>query len=486
MSARLGFFPASRRPLEARKCQQLDISERFRAFGPIQQIEALHPGNGRSGGRRHGTVSFAQRRWDGNKNWHEFTADVAEARDVAENLIRQAEPADIYVSQHSFHGWRRIARLAALGACYVDLDYMTRAAWAGRNPMAVLGAVQMTLEDQGLPQPSYVLNTGRGLLAVWLHELLPRAVLPRWNLVQQTLAEVLKPFGADKRALDAARVFRLSGSINSKAEWDRRTVGMIWCQGMPDTPNRYVFDTLADEVLPFTRGELVLLRGERAKRRAAGQDTHIAPARHLTAATYWGTVLDDLQRLRAHRCPEGALPPGQRDAWLFCAANAMSWLAPEAVMKREIAALADEAAGWTEGHTKERLGSIVRRAKDAAAGRTIRFDGREVDSRYRMRSGTIIEWLQIDASEQRDAGLRVLVDESRSRELNTERTRQSRRRRGAASREEQQAARLKMGQAALHLAASKAMGVEELAARFGCSTGQISKAMAEARRKSRD
>lgn len=477
----MGFLPADRRSTEAKKCQQLDISERFRAFGPVQQIQALHPANGRSGGRRYGTVSFAQRRWDGNKHWHEFTVDVAEARDVAENMIREDDPTDIYVSQHSFFGRRLIARLAALGACYVDLDYITRAAWAGRSPAAVLGAVQMTLEDEGLPQPSYVLNSGRGLLAVWLHELLPRAALPRWNLIQQTLAEVLKPYGADKRALDAARVFRLAGSINSKAEWDRRTVGMIWCQGSPEAPNRYVFDSLADEVLPFTRGELVLLRSERAKRRGSGQDRHVVPTRHLTAATYWGTVLDDLQRLRAHRSPEGALPTGQRDAWLFCAANAMSWLAPEAVMRREITALADEAAGWTERHTRERLGTVMRRARDAAAGKTITFNGRDVDARYRMRSATIVDWLGIEPAEQRDAGLRVLIDEDRRRELTTERGRECRRRRGAVSREDQQAARLRMGHAALYLAASEGMGVSDLAARFGCSAGQISKAMREAR-----
>ncbi|MCZ8548053.1 hypothetical protein OOJ09_28080 [Mesorhizobium qingshengii] len=426
-------------------------------------------------------MSFAQRRWDGNKHWQEFSVDVSEARAMALNLLGQDEPADIYISQHAFHGRRLIAHLAALGACYVDIDYMTQAAWAGRSPSVVLGAIQIELEDEGLPQPSYVLNSGRGLLLVWLHELLPRRALPRWNRVQQRLAEALKSFGADKRALDAARVFRLVGSVNSKAEWERRKVSMIWCQGSPEMPTRYLFDTLADEVLRFTRCELVLLRNERAKRRAAHQDTHIAPARVLTAGTYWGTVLDDLQRLRAHRCPEGALPAGQRDAWLFCAATAMSWLAPEAVMRREIAALADEAAGWTERHTRERLGAVIRRAQDAAAGKKIIFQGRDVDCRYRMRSGTIVDWLQIEPAEQKAAGLRVLIGEDRSRELAAERARKSRHTRGAAAREEQQAARLRMGHAALYLAASEGMGVSDLAARFGCSAGQISKAMREAR-----
>jgi hypothetical protein len=445
-------------------------------------VLALHPWNGRYGGRRHGHVAFAQRRLDCDGSWHEFSAEVAEARDVAESMLSQDETSDIYMSQHAFHGRRAIANLASLGACYVDIDYITRPAWAGRDPVTVLGAIQIALEDAGVPQPSYVLSTGRGLLLVWLHELLPRAALPRWNLVQQHLAGGLAPFGADRRALDAARVFRLVGSLNSKADAHRCQVGMIWCQGSPQSPNRYMFDMLADEVLPFTRGQLVLLRAERAKRRASGKGAHVAPARKLTAATYWGTVLDDLQRLRAHRCPEGALPPGQRDGWLFCAATAMSWLAPEAVMRREIAALADEAAGWTDRDTSQRLGAVMKRARDAAAGKSIVFRGREVDPRYRMKAATIIDWLGIEPGEQTAAGLRVLVDDDRKRELATERSRKSRRKRGAASREEQQAARLAMGQAALYLASSQGMGVHDLAARFGCSTGQVSKAMAEARR----
>jgi hypothetical protein len=99
-----------------------------------------------------------------------------------------------------------------------------------------------------------------------------------------------------------------------------------------------------------------------------------------------------------------------------------------------------------------------------------------------MKASTIIDWLGIEPGEQAAAGLRVLADEDRRRELATERSRKSRRKRGAASREEQQAARLAMGQAALYLASSQGMGVHDLATRFACSTGQVSKAMAEARR----
>jgi hypothetical protein len=61
------------------------------------------------------------------------------------------------------------------------------------------------LNDNKIPEPSYVLATGRGLCLVWLHSYVPRAALPRWSAMQHALASMLTEFGADKRAVDAAR-----------------------------------------------------------------------------------------------------------------------------------------------------------------------------------------------------------------------------------------------------------------------------------------
>lgn len=459
----------------------------YGAFGPRQHLENLHPYSTLPGSSRRGVVAFAQRRRDLDKTWNEWTkpAGVA-AVDEAVRLLCQDNRTDIYVSQAAFERWRSISQITAIGACYADLDYHTRARWSGLPLQNVATAVIDHLEAAMIPLPSYILSTGRGLVCVWLTELLPRAVLPRWNAVQKRIRTVLETFGADRRALDAARIFRLCGSENSLAEWDRRTVGMVWCQGSPEAPTRHVFGTLADEVLPITQAELISLRAERAKRKAEGGDRtrpSVPPTARLSVASYWETVLTDLQRLRAHRCPEGALPSGQRDAWLFLAATAISWISPPEVLGREILALANEAAGWRDSETKSRMSAVIKRAQQAAAGQTVTFGGHEVDCRYRMKASTIVEWLGIDPAEQRTAGLRVLVDDDRKRELNTERTKASRHRRGGKDRTAQQAARLEMGRSALYLQASQGLNREQLAARFGVSTGQLSKAMREAETK---
>lgn len=495
MSPGLGHSPARTTEFHTLQRQQswLDGFD-YSAFGPRQHLENLHPNSTRDGGIRNGVVSFAQRVRDGGKPWREWTAHAGPyAAEEAELLLRQNNRSDIYVSQATFKRWRSISDLTAIGACFADLDYHNIPRWRGKAPSEVAAAVLFHLENAMLPHPSlghlqeatiphpsYILSTGRGLVCVWLTELLPRSALPRWNAVQRRLGMILEPFGADKLALDAARVFRLVGSENSRADRDRRTVGMVWCQGLPEAPTRHVFSTLADEVLPITHADLISLRAERAKRKAEGKDK-TGPSKFLSAATYWETVLTDLQRLRAYRCPEEALPEGQRDAWLFVAASAISWISPPEVLGREILALAHEAAGWRVSETTSRMSAVIKRARQAAAGQTATFQGREVDPRYRMKASTIVEWLGIDPVEQRAAGLRVLVDDDRKRELNTERTKASRHRRGAKDRAAQQAARMAIGQKALYLQASQGMTVADLAAHLGVSVGQVHKAMQQAR-----
>lgn len=498
MSARLGYVPASPEPISTPACQQLDISASVRleaantnaapsgmaAFDAFAHVQILHPRNGRlDGGRRRGTVSFGQRIAEpGERHWREWSVDVSEAPFVARDLVRQGEATDLYFSQNTFLGWRKLAQLSTLGALYQDLDYQRRATHAGKDPRVVAEGALAALGDNGVPSPSFIMRTGRGLCLVWLHEQLPRRALPRWQAVQKRLADVLTSFGSDKAALDAARVFRVSGSLNSRADPLDAEVRMIWHNGREGEPFRHMFSDLADEVLPYTRAELVSLSAERARRKAEGRDTG-RPAQTLTVATWAETMLSDLQRLRAYRYPEGAIHPGERDRWLFCAATAMAWLCPPQVLERELSALAHEATGWEGKETRSRMSSALARARMAAAGRRLEWGGREVDPRYRMKASTVVDWLEIEPGEMREAGLRMLVDSDRAREVGAERQRDSRHRKGAQDRAGVQAARLELGRRARFLQTREGLTVRELADKLGVSAFQISKAIAEANAK---
>ena len=78
----------------------------------------------------------------------------------------------------------------------------------------------MNLEDNYfnrlIPIPNLIIGSGRGLTLVWLIERVPYMALPLWKAIQEYLYSQLKEFGADRKALDATRILRVPGSINSK------------------------------------------------------------------------------------------------------------------------------------------------------------------------------------------------------------------------------------------------------------------------------
>ena len=452
-------------------------------FGFREHLSVLHPANSRSAdAKRRGVIAFGRLDKRAPNGWSEWTARIGDdAVNSAERALRQDGGRDLYVSQQAFDGRRAIANLTALGACFVDLDYYKHERWAGYGSERVAMAALQHLEDLKLPFPSYVLSTGRGLACVWLLELVPFRALPRWTAVQKALYTALKDFEADRRALDAARVLRLTDSRHGNATTDP-IVRMLWCQGKPTQPVRYEFASLADEVLPLTQDELKQVRETRKPKEPFDRPER-KPTQKLTGATFWATASQHLQKLRRFRDPEhGKLPPGERDAWIFLAANALSWMNIPDAFQAQIWHVAMQATPWTDQDLNASIHAVVRRARLAAQGETMEFNGRQVDSRYRFKSSTMVEWLQITPAEQKGANLRVLIDETRRKECDAERAMKSRQKHGCVSRLDQQSRRIEIGLEAIRLQKETTMNREALAQHFGQSTGYISQSIRDARK----
>ena len=362
-----------------------------------------------------GLVTVAIRRGPCDR-WHEWRFPLVELPDRLRSFER-AE--DVYIAQNRFWGRRLIARLAQLDALFADLDYYTVPDLAGAHPDYVLDLALEALLIARIPSPSLAVSTGRGLALVWLHSAIPRAALSRWNACQRRLWETLKPLGADRRALDAARVLRLIGTTHGLTKARVRALTPV----APAWP----FDRLADEVLPLERAELYDLRVQRALRKP--QERRSVPPQGFTPATLWEGRLSELQRLREHRW-FGTLPPGQRDSWLFLAGVAMSYLAIPTVLSRELPALAQEIAGWNERESRSRFSAIFRRAYMAARGETVEWDGMRVDPRYRFYDDTIVERLEISEAEMRLLGFKHLVTPEIAREQEAARKRAERHAKG--------------------------------------------------------
>lgn len=383
-------------PATDRKPAQARVPDRFTgdAHGAL-----LHPNGAR------GRVVLAQRA----PRWRESPCDLADL----EYRLRHLEGApDAYFTQQRFWGRRRrIAQIAELGACYLDLDYRKTARFDGAPPGRVADAALAALDDAGLPDP-WMIDTGRGVLLFWLFDPQPRAILPRWRAMQTALADALHGFGVDRGAMDAARVFRVAGSVNPAAAEDRQTVRLLH----RPTTWRWDFEDFAREVLPVDRGELVSLRAARAKRKAAGNG--VRPAKRLTAESLWEGRLSELQKL-LHLRWWGALPPGERDQWLFVACVAMSWLSPPEVAQREFNAVASQVAGWSDRECRSRMCTVIERARQAYRGQLQEFEGKPVDPRYRISTKWIVDVLGITETEMRSGDFRSLVSPELRRENRT-------------------------------------------------------------------
>lgn len=124
---------------------------------------------------------------------------------------------DVFYSQNTFYRpARRIDYVRQLRTLYADLDVYN----LGLDPEWVLGKLEFEYFRQRIPEPNMVIFSGRGLVLVWNIEPIPYKALPLWRSVENYIVSTLKELGADTKATDPARIFRLAGSINSKNQAD--------------------------------------------------------------------------------------------------------------------------------------------------------------------------------------------------------------------------------------------------------------------------
>ena len=178
--------------------------------------------------------------------------------DVLPQVLAALDPdIDSYMSQATFfRPNRRLVNLWHLPLCFVDLDtYGTK--YSAKDPEGLSLAVRQRMTDEGIPPPSLVVHSGRGLYLKWLLKSpLPQAALPRWNAVQRELVSRLVDFGADPKARDASRVLRLVATCNTKQpDPELRKVRVLWVEEAGGEPLLHDFERLAEAVLPFTRKE---------------------------------------------------------------------------------------------------------------------------------------------------------------------------------------------------------------------------------------
>lgn len=142
----------------------------------------------------------------GYKQWHYKYQEL---------LDQSFEEENVYISLNTFYStFRRLEYLKELKAQFIDLDiYKT-----GFTKEQILMNLEKNHFNKSIPMPNMIIDSGRGLYLIWILNSVPSKALPLWKAVEEYLYSVLKPFGADRQALDPTRVLRVPGSINSKSK----------------------------------------------------------------------------------------------------------------------------------------------------------------------------------------------------------------------------------------------------------------------------
>ncbi len=352
------------------------------------------------------------------------------------NLVDKTR--DTWMSQAEFiRPNRRVVNLARLGLLFTDLDTYRIPALAGRTPDQLAASVLYFCDEEGLPAPSLLIYSGRGIQAKWLLDgTIPRQALPRWNACQRYLVDRLAHVGADPMAKDASRVLRTIETVNSKSGEACRVVHVT--NDIDGQPVRYNFEYLAEALLPTTRWTIESQRQEQAERvKRKPKPFLLVPggkADNLRGFSGRQLAWDRLEDLRKLAELRGGVNEGSRMQHLFWRLNflLLSGATNSKQMYHEASALARELDPQWNSRSQE-LMTLFSKAKAYESGERVCFGGKEYAPLYTPKNDTLINLFRITADEQRQ--LKTIVSHAEAAERHRRREEGRRRAAGAVDRQ---------------------------------------------------
>lgn len=352
------------------------------------------------------------------------------------NLVDKTR--DTWMSQAEFiRPNRRVVNLARLGLLFTDLDTYRIPALAGRTPDQLAASVLYFCDEEGLPAPSLLIYSGRGIQAKWLLDgTIPRQALPRWNACQRYLVDRLAHVGADPMAKDASRVLRTIETVNSKSGEACRVVHAT--NDTDGQPVRYNFEYLAEALLPTARWTIESQRQEQAERvKRKPKPFLLVPggkADNLRGFSGRQLAWDRLEDLRKLAELRGGVNEGSRMQHLFWRLNflLLSGATNSKQMYHEASALARELDPQWNSRSQE-LMTLFSKAKAYESGERVCFGGKEYAPLYTPKNDTLINLFRITADEQRQ--LKTIVSHAEAAERHRRREEGRRRAAGAVDRQ---------------------------------------------------
>ena len=353
-----------------------------------------------------------------------------------------------------------------INAVYIDCDFKDPTLSAADK---VALAKKVCLEKVGF-LPSIITSSGNGLHLYFLFTSPIKASgLVRWKLVQKEFCARLQEIHADPKALDASRVLRLPGTINTKNNTRCSVVYFTRDKDDSDIVQRYSFDELADKVLPVERIVIKNRRKAKAERQAeylkkkakreqqnkenlekilkslhaknakAGADSELSQKMKMLSTNVM-RYTDLMTLLYMRSKATGVVPKGARNELLFWIMN-FACLA-ELVNSKKFYAEAEKIAKkidccW-DYESNGNLSTLYGKLLQHEQGKTIKVFNRDFPTLYTPKNDTLIRRLIITDDEQNH--LKTLISSEKLKERNKSKVKQrrekQRRDKGIMSREE--------------------------------------------------
>jgi len=359
-------------------------------LGPTAHIDLLHANN------RSGVHIIEDDKFSGFSPVGTFP--IEQARHIAEQYADNLTPA--YVGQQAFklNNRRCIDNVTFIGSAYVDLDtYHTE--YAGKPFTEVWRAIQAQFPD--LPTPTIAGSSGRGLQLVWCFQAgKPKGFHANWQVMADTLVTALKPYGADPKARDLARVLRLSHSYNKKSgtRADLKQTGapvtyealQRWCNAHRKAQHEQVAQHTPAPAAPDRYWT------ETGQGRTAPDNVFKLATKNVY--TLHAARMDDYRTLAGLR--GGRFTDCRRTAIYLFACSAAWFCHDPDTLENEVQAFTERYVDQSAKYTKQHIQEIIKRQGEAKQGKTREFRGKEVDPRYKHRNSTIIDQLGITQDEQ--------------------------------------------------------------------------------------
>lgn len=377
----------------------------------------------------------------GEREWFQQGFNLAEAIDTA-NSYQKAGSDDCYTTVNGFD-WskgtgRTVSSVTQLTCLWVDFDYYN----TEHGDLNVADFAQMICdENPWLPEPTTVMDSGKGCWMFWqfrrpMKMPSPYDWLAQWQTCQDFIVSQLEPYGADPKCCDAARVVRLTETINSKTG---RTA-QAW-----KTKSRYEFKDLKqainDQYKVQSKAQreafdLVPAEAKKSKKRLTSGG-RVSPLFNFFSLAHARLKdLKTLAKLRGGRYEENR----RRAIWCY-AVEAANFCRDEPTLRAEVEAFITEFIADSDKYLKTvNYESTVTRFKNhmqiRLAGQSSLEKIREAlgdkNDKYRLTHEYMVKHLGITEAEQRK--LKVIIGANEKRRRNTDSRRIKRRQEGAQAR----------------------------------------------------